>query len=238
MNGSFAGKVALITGAAGNLGHAVALKFEEAGANVVVLDRAADRLSEMYPRWMDNQHLLLGGIDLTDQDQVEDAVGKTIGKFGHLDIVINAAGGYRAGDRVHELSDSTWNFMIDLNARTILNMSRAVIPHMINRGAGKIVNVGARPGLQGTTGHAAYAVSKSAVLRLTESMSAELHAKGINVNAVIPGTLDTPQNREAMPDADFSRWVQLNDLAAVILFLASEEANAVHGVSVPVYGAS
>jgi NAD(P)-dependent dehydrogenase (short-subunit alcohol dehydrogenase family) len=126
--------------------------------------------------------------------------------------------------------------MLNLNARTVFIASSAVIPAMLAQGRGKIISVSSRAALKGGGKSAAYSVSKSAVLRLTESMSAELKGSGINVNCVLPGTIDTPQNREAMPKADTSRWVKPEALADVILFLASDAARAVHGVAVPVYG--
>jgi NAD(P)-dependent dehydrogenase (short-subunit alcohol dehydrogenase family) len=113
-----------------------------------------------------------------------------------------------------------------------------VIPHMLDQHSGKIVNISSRAGLEGKKNSAAYAAAKSAVIRLTESMSAELKASGINVNCILPGTIDTPQNRAEMPKADFDRWVTPEALASVILFLASGEARAVHGAALPVYGLS
>ena len=118
----------------------------------------------------------------------------------------------------------------------MLNASNAVVPHLLARGGGKIVNVGAFAGQHGVAQMGAYTASKSAVIRLTEAMSAELREKNVNVNCVLPTTLDTPVNRAAMPDADPSRWVAPEDLANVILFLASDAAKAVHGAAIPVVG--
>jgi NAD(P)-dependent dehydrogenase (short-subunit alcohol dehydrogenase family) len=151
-------------------------------------------------------------------------------------VLANIAGGFRSGAPVHETTLEAWQFMLDLNARTVLVTARAVVPHMRQQKSGKIINVASRDALQGRANSAAYAAAKSAVMRLTESMSAELKESGINVNCIIPGTLDTPQNRDATPDADFSRWVQPEEIASVILFLASPQARAIHGVCVPVLG--
>jgi NAD(P)-dependent dehydrogenase (short-subunit alcohol dehydrogenase family) len=140
------------------------------------------------------------------------------------------------GEAVHETSDETWRFLFDVNTRTVLNAVRAVVPHMLERGRGKIVNVGAFSAQRGVGEMGAYTASKSAVIRLTEAMSAELREKNVNVNCVLPTTLDTPVNRAAMPDADPSRWVAAEDLANVILFLASAAAKAVHGAAIPVVG--
>jgi NAD(P)-dependent dehydrogenase (short-subunit alcohol dehydrogenase family) len=107
---------------------------------------------------------------------------------------------------------------------------------MLRQGAGKIVNVSSRDGLSGGAGNAAYSASKSAVLRLTESLASELKSSGINVNCIMPGTIDTPQNRKAMPNADFTKWVEPDAIAQVILFLLSDASQAINGASIPVYG--
>jgi NAD(P)-dependent dehydrogenase (short-subunit alcohol dehydrogenase family) len=153
-------------------------------------------------------------------------------------VLVNIAGGFRMGTPVHETPQETWDFMMDLNARTVLNTARAVIPHMLQQGRGRVINTAARNALEGAARMAAYTASKSAVVRLTESMAAELKMKGINVNCILPGTIDTPENREAMPNAKHERWVAPEAIADVILFLASPAARALHGASIPVYGLS
>jgi NAD(P)-dependent dehydrogenase (short-subunit alcohol dehydrogenase family) len=142
------------------------------------------------------------------------------------------------GEAVHETADKTWDLMWDLNVRTLLNVVRAAVPHMIGRGGGRIVNVGAFSAQKGLAQMAAYCAAKSDVIRITESMAAELREKNINVNCVLPTILDTPENRAAMPRADASKWVATQDLASVIVFLASDSAHAIHGASVPVTGLS
>ncbi len=231
--------VVIVTGAAGNLGRAVAQAFQAKGARLVVVDRAPDRLQRLFPDLVDSpDHLLATSVDLTSADAVAAMVEQAVERFGRVDILVNAAGGFRAGTALHEMPLKTWDFLLGLNARTVLIASQAVAPHMLERGSGKIVNVAARAGLKGGARMAAYSASKAAVIRLTESMSAELRRKGINVNCILPGTIDTPQNRAAMPDANHSRWVKPEALADVILFLASESARDIHGAAVPVYGQS
>jgi NAD(P)-dependent dehydrogenase (short-subunit alcohol dehydrogenase family) len=126
--------------------------------------------------------------------------------------------------------------MIDLNARTVFVITQSVAPYMIEQKSGKIIHLAARPGLRGRPKMGAYSASKAAVIRLTESASAELKDHGINVNCLLPGTIDTPENRESMPDADFSRWVTTDSLAQVILFLSSPSARDIHGAAIPVVG--
>src|SRR5258707_12799829 len=142
------------------------------------------------------------------------------------------------GPPVHETADKDWNFLLDLNARTVLHTARAVVPHMIAAGGGKIVNIGAYAAQKGAAQMGAYIASKSSVIRLTETMAAELREKNINVNCVLPTIIDTPENRKAMPDADPKRWVAPEDLAQVIVFLASDAARAIHGAALPVSGLS
>ena len=221
----------MLTGAAGNLGRAVAAAFSATGANLALLDLKRGGLQES-----DRQLVL--ETDLLNADSVQLAVDKAVQRFGGIDVLCNIAGGFRMGAAVHELSDRGWNFMLDVNARTVLNMARAVVPVMLKAGSGKIVNIGAFAAQKGAAQMGAYIASKSAVIRLTETMAAELREKNINVNCVLPTIIDTPENRKAMPDADPSRWVAPQALAEVIRFLASDAARAVHGAALPVTGLS
>lgn len=235
----FTDRIVLVGGAAGNLGQAVARAFHAAGANLVLLDREPGRLAALFPELATSaDHLLLDSVDAADAASVEGAIQATIERFGRLDVVANTIGGYRGGTPVHETPLETWDFLLTLNARTAFILSRAAVPPMLERGAGKIVHVASRAGLQGTARGAAQSASKSALLRLVESLSAELRREGINVNCVLPNIIDTPENRESMPKADHSRWVPPEAVADVILFLASDAARAVTGAAIPVYGRS
>ena len=234
----FSNQVVIITGASGNLGGALAARFRESGATLVLVDRTADKLAQAYPELANNPQHFLVGADLTNADAVKAVVEQTVARFGRVDVLVNTVGGFRAGTPLHETPLDTFDFMLNLNARTVYIAAQAGLPHMLARGYGKIVSIAARPGLEGRANQAAYSASKAAVLRLTESMAAEYRMQGINVNAIIPGTLDTPQNRAAMPDADVSNWVQPESLADVIAFLASDLARDVHGVALAVVGRS
>ncbi len=231
----FSDRVVVVTGAAGNLGSAVARAFESAGANLTLVDRADGRLQRLFPDMANaTSYFFANSVDLTDADSVQSMVDETIKNFGRIDVLVNTAGGYRAGTPVHETPLETWDFMLNLNARSVFLSSRAVIPQMLRQGSGKIISVAARAAERGRANMAAYSVSKSAVMRLTESMAAELREMGINVNCVLPGTIDTPANRQAMPNADYSRWVKPEIVAEVILFLASDSARTLSGASIPV----
>ena len=224
-------RTVMLTGAAGNLGRAVAQAFASAGENLVLLDVKRGNLQ-------DDDHRLFIATDLLDPASVQAAVDKAMQRFKRIDVLCNIAGGFRMGAPVHETSDKDWSFLMDLNARTVLNTARAVVPVMLKSGSGKIVNIGAFAAQKGAAQMGAYVAAKSAVIRLTETMAAELREKNINVNCVLPTIIDTPENRAAMPDADPRRWVAPAALADVILFLASDAARAIHGAALPVTGLS
>jgi NAD(P)-dependent dehydrogenase (short-subunit alcohol dehydrogenase family) len=228
------GHVAMITGAAGNLGRATAAAFASAGARLVLVDLNAGALASAYGA--DDASRLSLAADLGDAAAIAAAVAQAARRFGAITVLCNLAGGFRMGHPVHETPDEEWRLMIELNAGSILRTARAVVPGMLAAGKGKIVNVAAMGGTVGGAEMGAYSASKSAVIRLTESMAAELRAKGINVNCVLPSTLDTPPNRASMPKADFAKWVTPAALADVILFLASDQARAINGAAIPVVG--
>lgn len=233
----FSNQIVVVTGARGNLGSAVARRFLAAGATLALVDHAGDGLRAAFADLADSpDHLLLGDVDLTDEPATRHMVAQVIDRFGRIDVLANTVGGFRAGDPVHDTPLDTFEFMLSLNARTAFILGRAVVPVMLRQGGGKIIHTAAPAGEKGRKHSAAYSASKAAVIRLTESMAAELKANGINVNCILPGTIDTPQNREAMPNANFDRWVPPEDLADVFLFLASDTARAIHGAAVPVLG--
>jgi len=219
---TFEGKRVAVTGAAGNLGRAVAAAFQAAGARLVLIDITEASMPGAETR----------SIDLTDRAATQAAFEA----IGAVDVLCNIAGGFDMGPAVHETSDALWDKLFDLNARTLLNTVGAAVPAMTEAGGGAIINVGAGAALAGMAGMGAYSASKSVVVRLTESMAAELKTKNINVNCVLPSIIDTPENRAAMPDADFGAWVAPDALADVIRFLASDSARAIHGAALPVAG--
>jgi NAD(P)-dependent dehydrogenase (short-subunit alcohol dehydrogenase family) len=231
-------QVVLVTGPAGNLGSAVVERFKQDDPSLILIDHHPDRLYQRYPDLnASKSNLLLPGIDLRDRESVQDAVNQGMEAFGKIDCLVHTVGGFSMGETVAELSDQTWQKMIDLNLTSLLNIARAVIPPMVQHKSGKIVTIGARPALEGKARMGAYSAAKGAVLRLTESMSAELKSSGINVNCLIPGTIDTPENRQAMPGADTTRWVSPASLAEVVHFLCSPAADDIHGSAITVYGA-
>jgi NAD(P)-dependent dehydrogenase (short-subunit alcohol dehydrogenase family) len=234
---SFKDKVAMVTGASGNLGQAVAQALRAAGARCALVDHAKGRLEKRFGS-ASGDLLLLEGVNLAEPAQAEAAISATVKQFGRIDILINTVGGYAGGQRVHEDELVNWEKMFRINLHTTLHACRAAVPHMLRQGSGRVVNVAARAALTGVATLGAYSASKSAVIRLTESLAGELKDHGITVNCVLPGTIDTPQNRKDMPNADFSKWVAPAAIADAMLFLASDAARAVTGAALPVYGRS
>lgn len=236
MSNSADDTVVLITGAAGNLGRAVALAFAGTGARLALTDRDSERLGALRAELgLSPERCVIHASDITRLDATVDLCKAIAAHMGRLDVVVHIAGGFRMG-AVHETPAETWDLMMDLNARSAFNVAHGAVPLMKARGGGRILFIGARPALSGGASVGVYAASKAAVLRLTESMAAELGEHGIRVNAVLPSILDTPQNRQAMPDADPRTWVSPDSIAEVLLFLASPAARDISGASIPVYG--
>jgi NAD(P)-dependent dehydrogenase (short-subunit alcohol dehydrogenase family) len=222
------GKIVVVTGASGALGKVVAATAQAKGARVAAIDHAASTAKATAER------IEFGGVDLTDATEARKAIDAAASHFGKLDALINIAGGF-AFETTAEGDPKTWQRMYALNVLTALNASRSAMPHLAASGTGRIINVGAMGALQAGAGMGPYAASKAGVHRLTEALAAEWKGK-ITVNAVLPSTIDTAANRASMPDADFAKWVRPEELAEVILFLASDAASAVTGALLPVNG--
>jgi NAD(P)-dependent dehydrogenase (short-subunit alcohol dehydrogenase family) len=223
-------RVVVITGGQGNLGRAVAHAFTVAGYRLAVIDHGA------VPQTGQNErHFSVGEIDLTQWAHAERAMQAIVARYGRIDVLVNIAGGFRW----QTLADgdlSGWDQMYDINLKTAVAASKAALPSILKSDAGRIINIGAGAAAKAAAGMGAYAASKSGVLRLTESLSEEVKDRGVTVNAILPGTIDTPQNRKAMPKADTSKWVAPEAIAHVVVFLASEDARAITGAAVPVFG--
>ena len=235
MNASrFDGKTVLVTGAAGNLGTAVGSAFHDAGANVALVDLDARNLSDAWPG--DASRRILLTADLLDSSSIDSAAKTACEKFGAIDVLCNIAGGFASGPPVHEMPIELWHRMLELNATSVINAAKAIVPGMIARGTGSIVNVAAAASVRGQAGMSAYIAAKNAVVRLTESMAVELRPHGICVTCVMPTIIDTPQNRAAMPGADTSQWTPPAAIAEVIAWLASDAAVIVSGCAIPIFG--
>ncbi|MGZ3402214.1 MAG: SDR family NAD(P)-dependent oxidoreductase [Phenylobacterium sp.] len=226
-----AGRVIAITGASGVLGSAVAKAAAEQGARLALIDFAKSRPAQ--PAGPDV--FFQGGVDLTDANGASAAIDAVADRFGGLDALLNIAGGFSWQTHENSLVEN-WHRLFLMNVQTASNACRAAIPHLRRSGAGRVVNVGANAALKASLGMGAYAASKAGVHSLTQALAEELKGDGVTVNAVLPSIIDTPTNRADMPTADFASWVRPQELAAVMLFLASPEASGVTGALIPVTG--
>ncbi len=210
--------MAVVTGVTGGLGPAVKQALEQAGYTVAGISRRE--------------------ADVTREAEVNAAIERIVQQHGHIDALINVAGGFAGGQPVHETDVSLWDRMLALNLTSAFLCCRAVIPHMLAVGHGRIVNVSSRTALQPAAGLSAYNVSKAGVISLTDTLAAELRGTDVTANAVLPSVIDTPSNRAAMPNADFSQWVKPEQIAAVIIDLVSDRWGIVSGARIPVYGSA
>lgn len=226
----------IITGAAGNLGAAVAAVLARQGTPIVCVDRTEEGLAAVTSGLPSQAEILsLPGYDLSDKGAADAVVDAARTRFGHVTGLVNTVGGFRTG-RVAEEALSQWDMMMTLNAKVALVTSAAVLPALVAAGRGRIVHIAAQPGVKAVAGQAAYAASKAAVLRLTESIAAEHRKDRITANCILPGTIDTPQNRAAMPDTKADAWITPAAIAELIAFLLSPAGALVTGAAIPATG--
>ena len=223
------GKTIMLTGAAGNLGRAVIARLLADGANVVAVDRPGAGLQAL------KGVQAVAVADLADEAACAAAVSSVVAAYGRLDGVVHTVGGF-AWAGLAESPAALWEQQFRMNVITTLNVLRAGAAHMRVAGHGSMVAVGAGAAQRAPSGMSAYAAAKSAVHRMVESFADELKGENIRVNAVLPGTMDTPQNRADMPEADPSKWTKTSEVADTIAFLLSDAASGVTGVLVPVPG--
>lgn len=229
----FSGKVIIVTGAAGNVGSALAVLLASRGARIAAVDTARERLEAVTASLPGSGHLALAEYDLTDPAAANALIARVRDTCGRLDGVGATVGGF-AMAKLADAGLEQWDAMFSLNVKTTWNIYRAAVPAIRAAGGGALVGIGSAAGLKGSGEMAAYSATKSAVMRLTESLADELRLDRIRVNAVLPTTIDTPQNRAAMPDADTSRWVKPSEVAEAIAFLLSDQASGVTGALLPV----
>ncbi|MBI3668208.1 MAG: SDR family NAD(P)-dependent oxidoreductase [Acidobacteria bacterium] len=234
---NFQGKVVIVAGGTGALGRAASVAFLDAGAKVI----ATYRRQEEYDALVASAGVgaaRLGGatVDVTDESAVKAFTEGVTAQHGRLDVLVNAVGGYAGGKKLWEADARTYDQMLALNLKAGWVLARAVLPAMIRRNRGWIVNVASKAAYGRSAGAALYAASKAGALALFDSLAEEVKTYNINVNSVVPSIFDTEANRQAMPGADFSKWPKPEEIAGVILFLCSEEARVVHGAAIPVYG--
>lgn len=220
------GKIIAVTGAFGVLGRAICEAAEQRGATVARIDvTAAPTKGDLW----------LGEVDLADEAAATAAFRTIADRAGGLDALVNVAGGF-SWQTLDAAPRRVWEELYAINVLTALEASRAAIPHLVKSKAGRIVSIGAGGGLKGATGMGPYAAAKSAVHRLTETLAEELKGKGVTANAILPSIIDTARNRADMPEADFAKWVKPEQIASLVLYLASDEAGAITGALIPING--
>ncbi len=231
MAGEFEGRIVVVTGAGGNVGQAVAHGFAAAGAKVVLVGRGENELRAIAEK--------TGGMvalaDVTDPSSVDALVKQIEDQHGRIDVLAHTVGGFASGQPAHEAGMDVWDKMMTLNARSVyVTLSRIAKSMVDGNVPGRIVAVLARPAYKGNAKMAAYSASKAAAQRVIESMAAELGGYGITVNGIVPSSIDTPQNRASMPNADTSKWIQPEEIADAILFLASDKSRPINGISLDI----
>jgi len=237
MNPRFSDTLALVAGGTGGLGKAVSIAFLEEGAEVVVTYRKQEEYSALQRDSRQHSSRLTGfQVDVTDQPSVRRLIDAVLAKHGRLDILVNSVGAYAGGTKLWETEPRVFEQMLALNLRSGYVLSTAVVPAMLKQKKGSIVNIASKAAIDHAAGAAAYAASKAAALAMIDALAEDLRGTGVRANSVLPSIIDTAANRAAMPDADFAKWPKPEDIAKIILFLCSDDAKAIHGAAIPVYG--
>ena len=220
----------LVAGGTGALGGAVLRELAGSGYEVTatwIVESERDRVRADV-----GDRVRLVRADLFEPEGAAGAVAAV----DDLEAVVNLVGGFASGPKVHETEPDEFDRLIRLNLRPAFLLARAAMPRLVERGGGAFVGVSARAALRPFPGAAGYVTGKAALLAFVKALDAEYRADGVRCNAVLPSTIDTPANRAATPDADFSRWVPSEQIARVVRFLVSEDSAPTTGAGVPVYG--
>jgi len=232
-------RIVLVAGGTGGLGRAVSLAFLQQGATVIVTYRDENELAELRVlAGSSSDRLSASATDVTDELAVQKLVDRILAEQSHLDVLVNTVGGYVGGPKLWELDSKTLDRMFSLNLRSGFALAKSAVRPMLKQKSGSIVNVAAKAAFDHAAGASAYAASKAAAVALMDSLAAEVRGTGVRVNSILPSIIDTPINRKAMPNAPFDLWPKPEEIARVILFLASEEGRVIHGAAIPVYGNS
>jgi NAD(P)-dependent dehydrogenase (short-subunit alcohol dehydrogenase family) len=230
MSENLKGQIVLVTGANGGLGTAVTRSLLGVGATVVGVARSTDAGQEghtgFYPE----------SADLTQPQKARDLVGRVAAQFERIDVLVHVMGGFAGGASVAETDDATWQNMMNINLNAAFYVLRAVVPVMRHAGRGRIIAIGSRQAVQPAAGAGAYSASKAALVSLVQTVAVENRDRNIRANVVLPGTMDTPANRVAMPNANFENWVQPSRVAELVIMLAGEVGSEITGTAIPIYG--
>lgn len=233
----FAGKVVLVAGGAGGLGRAVSLAFLSEGATVIVPYRRQSEMNALAHLAGSTAAGLEGHVvDLSDDVMIANLLEGILASHSRLDILVNTVGVWAGGAKLWQADAAEFDRMLSLNLRIGYTLLRAVLPPMLKRGSGSIVNVASRAAVDHAGSAAGYVASKAAAVAMIDSLAADLKGTGLRANSILPGIIDTEANRQAMPSANFAAWPKPEAIARVILFLCSDDAALINGASIPVYG--
>jgi NAD(P)-dependent dehydrogenase (short-subunit alcohol dehydrogenase family) len=224
------GKIVLVTGANGGLGTDVTQAFLDAGATVVGTSRKIQQSD------FGSANFTAMPGEISTRERAEILVDQLVARFGKLEVLVHTVGGFAGGQSVVETEDSTWQRMLDLNLNSAFYILRAAIPALRQTGHGRIIAIGSRAAREPGARVGAYSASKAAMVALMRTVALENGDAGVTANVILPGTMDTPANRTAMPEADFSTWVQPKNVASLVLWLAGNSAKEITGAAIPVYG--
>lgn len=237
MGSDFSNKVVLVAGGTGGLGQAVSLAFLEEGAQVTVTWRHESEFQSLKDFAANHATRLSGfNVDVTDPVQTANLVDHIVSRSNQLDVLVNTVGGYAGGTPLWELEPEVFARMIDLNLRATYALAKSAVPPMLARKSGSVVNIASKAAWDHAAGASAYTSTKAAAVALIDSLAADLIGTGVRANSILPSIIDTEANRKAMPNADFSKWPKAEDIAEVVLFLASDRARVIHGAAIPVFG--
>jgi NAD(P)-dependent dehydrogenase (short-subunit alcohol dehydrogenase family) len=224
------GKVVLITGANGGLGTYVTQAFLDAGATVVGTSRKILQSS------FNNPNFIALPAEISTREGAKALVDQIVARCGKLDILAHTVGGFAGGQSIADTDDASFQRMLDLNLNCVFHILRAAVPLLRQSGTGRIIAVGSRAALEPGAGVGAYSASKAAMVSLIRTVALENKDVRLTANVILPGTIDTPANRKAMPNADVSKWVQPATIAGMITWLAGDAGKDVNGAVIPVYG--
>ncbi len=245
MKYDFSNKVIVITGGTGALGRVLTKSFLKYNTKTIVVTYRSEK--EMLELKAELGNLLeqplnisttieFTKVDVTRDDETKRSISNIIGKHGQIHVLINVVGSYIGGKSVTQLDESEWDKMITINLKSAFLISKHVIPVMMANNYGKLVHIASKTGLMSNGYDSAYAASKAGLIRFVESAYQEVKKSNININCILPTILDTESNRKEMPNADFSKWIKLEDLSKVILFLSSDDSKIINGAAIPAYG--
>jgi NAD(P)-dependent dehydrogenase (short-subunit alcohol dehydrogenase family) len=231
VSNSLQNRIALVTGASGGLGRPVTQTLLDTGATVVGVSRDIKQSDFKHPAF----HAI--AAELSSGNEAAKLVEQVVSKFGRIEVLAHLIGGFAGGQTIAEMDDAMFDAMLEVNLKSAFFVLRSVIPQMRRAGSGRIIAIASRAAEDPGPGVGAYSASKAALVSLIRTVALENKDRGITANAILPGTIDTPANRKAMPGANTSTWVQPSSIASLIVWLASEAGKDVTGAAIPVYGA-